>query len=125
MIYLHDSKLLLKIQFEAQSPVKNVYFLEGYHYMSPIVRLTSVHYGAGRVFTHQTPPLHGAHPHSFPGRPCLLPPIFNGDPSGVWVGRAGAGTGAGNAEKDTSPQAVEWGGWGKGPGRVFRGPSAS
>jgi len=55
MIYLHDSKLLLKIQFEAQSPVKNVYCLEGYHYMSPIVRLTSVGYGAGRVFTRQTP----------------------------------------------------------------------
>ena len=83
MIYLHKSKLLLKIQFEAQSPVKNVYFLEGYHYMSPIVRLTSVGYGAGagRVFTRQTPPLHGAggyvlgNPRPAPGRgpPALIP----------------------------------------------------
>jgi len=41
------------------------------------------------------------------------------------MGGAGAcgGTGAGNAEKDTPPQAVEWGGAGKrAGGRVFRGP---
>ena len=41
------------------------------------------------------------------------------------MGGAGAraGTGAGNAEKDTPPQAVEWGGAGKrAGGPSFRGP---
>jgi len=37
--------------------------------------------------------------------------------------RAWAGTGAGNAEKDTPPQAVEWGGAGKMAGGArFAGP---
>ena len=36
---------------------------------------------------------------------------------------AWAGTGAGNAEKKSPPEAVEWGGAGKGPrAGVFRGP---
>jgi len=68
--------------------------------------------------------------------PRLLPPIFDGDGATfvttyfwrgpVWgMGGAGAwaGTGAGNAEKDNPPQAVEWGGAGKRAGaRVLRGP---
>jgi len=80
MIYLHDSKLLLKIQFEAQSPVKNVYFLEGYHYMSPIVRLTSVRYRAGGYVSGnpRPAPVRGP-PALIPWTgPCVLPPIFNG-----------------------------------------------
>jgi len=134
MIYLHDSKLLLKIQFEAQSPVKNVYFLEGYHYMSPIVRLTSVGYGAGwarvslprpRPYNPRPAPVRGP-PALMPWTgPRLLPPIFDGDPSGVWVGRGPErGQGQGMPKKTPRPRPLSGAGRGKGPAAFFRAPSA-
>ena len=57
--------------------------------------------------------------------PGLLPHIFNGNPSGVWVGSVPErGLGHGMPKKTASPpQAVEWGGAGKrAGGRRFRGP---
>jgi len=57
-------------------------------------------------------------------RPSLLPPIFNGDPSGVWVGRGSErGQGQGMPKKTPRPRPLSRAGRGKGPGaRVFRGP---
>ena len=56
--------------------------------------------------------------------PRLLPPIFNGDPSGVWVGRGlERGQGQGMPKKTPCPRPLRGAGRGKGPGaRVFRGP---
>jgi len=56
--------------------------------------------------------------------PRLLPPIFNGDPSGVWVGRGPQrGQGQGMRKKAPRPRPLSGAGWGKGPGaRVFLGP---
>ena len=56
--------------------------------------------------------------------PRLLPPIFNGDPSGVWVGRGPErGQGQGMPKKTPRPRPLSGAGLGKGPGaRVFRGP---
>jgi len=56
--------------------------------------------------------------------PRLLPPIFNGDPSGVWVGRGPErGQGQGMPQKTPRPRPLSGAGPGKGPGaRVFRGP---
>jgi len=56
--------------------------------------------------------------------PRLLPPIFNGDPSGVWVGRGPErGQGQGMPKKTPRPRPLSGAGRGKGPGaRVFRGP---
>jgi len=70
-----------------------------------------------------TPPLE-AHPHLFPGRPRLLPPIFNGDPSGVWVGRGPEpGQGQGMPKKTPRPRPFSGAERGKGLGaRVFQRP---
>jgi len=56
--------------------------------------------------------------------PRLLPPIFNGDPSGVCVGRGPErGQGEGMPKKAPRPRPLSGAGRGKGPGaRVFRGP---
>ena len=56
--------------------------------------------------------------------PSLLPPIFNGDLSGVWVGRVPErGQGQGMPKKASRPRPLSRAGRGKGPGaRVFRGP---
>ena len=56
--------------------------------------------------------------------PRLLPPIFNGNPSGVWVARGlERGQGQGMPKKTTPPRLLSGAGRGKGPGaRVFRGP---
>jgi len=56
--------------------------------------------------------------------PRLLPPIFNGDPSGVWVGQGlELGQGQGMPKKTLRPRTLSGAGRGKGPGaRVFRGP---
>ena len=56
--------------------------------------------------------------------PHLLPPIFNGDPSGVWVGRGPErGQGQGMPKKTPRPRPLSGAGRGKGPGaRIFRGP---
>ena len=56
--------------------------------------------------------------------PGLLPPIFNGDPSGVWVGRGPErGQGQGMPKKAPRPRPLSGAGRGKGPGAgVFRGP---
>jgi len=56
--------------------------------------------------------------------PRLLPPILNGDPSGVWVGRGPErGQGQGIPKKTPRPRALSGAGRGKGPGaRVFQGP---
>jgi len=56
--------------------------------------------------------------------PHLLPPIFNGDPSGVWVGRGPErGQGQGMPKKTPRPRPLSGAGRGKGPGaRVFRDP---
>jgi len=56
--------------------------------------------------------------------PRLLPPIFNGDPSGVWVGRGPErGQGQGMPKKTPRPRPLSGAGRGKGPGaRVLRGP---
>ena len=96
---------------------------------------------SGRVFTCQTPPLHGAgggyvscNPHPTPVRgppalipwtgPRLLPPIFNRDPSRVWVGRVPErGQGQGMPKKAAPPRPLSGAGRGKGQGRrVFRVP---
>ena len=56
--------------------------------------------------------------------PRLLAPIFNGDPSGVWVGRGPErAQGQGMPKKTPRPRPLSGAGRGKGPGaRVFRGP---
>ena len=56
--------------------------------------------------------------------PRLLPPIFNGDPSGVWVGLGlERGQGQEMPKKTVRPRPLSGAGRGKGPGaRVFRGP---
>ena len=56
--------------------------------------------------------------------PHLLPPIFNRDPSGVWVGRGPEwGQGQGMPKKTPCPRPLSGAGRGKGPGaRLFRGP---
>jgi len=56
--------------------------------------------------------------------PRLLPPIFNGDPSGVCVGRGPERPqGQGMPKKAPPPRPLSGAGRGKGPGaRVFRGP---
>ena len=56
--------------------------------------------------------------------PRLLPPTFNGDPSGVWVGRGPErGQGQGIPKKTPGPRPLSGAGGGKGPrGRVFWGP---
>jgi len=56
--------------------------------------------------------------------PRLLPPIVNGDPSGVWVGRGPErGQGQGMPKRTPHPRPLSGAGRGKGPGaRVFRGP---
>jgi len=56
--------------------------------------------------------------------PRLLPPIFNRDPSGVWVGWGPErGQGQGMPKKTPRPRPLSGAGRGKGPGaRVFRGP---
>ena len=56
--------------------------------------------------------------------PRLLPRIFNGDPSGVWVGRGPeGGQGQGMPKKTPRPRPLSGAGRGKGPGAcVFRGP---
>jgi len=95
----------------------------------------------GRVFTPQTPPLHGAgggYVSCDPGpapvrgppalsswrRPALLPRIWNGDPSGVWVGPGPErGQGQGMAKQTPLTRRLSGTGRGKGPGgRVFQGP---
>jgi len=98
--------------------------------------------GAGRgCFSHARP-----RPYSGPGRvfsgnprpapvrgpaglfPCtgprLLPPMFNRDPCGIWVGRGlERGQGQGMPKKTPRPRPLSRAGRGKGPGsRVFRGP---
>ena len=56
--------------------------------------------------------------------PRLLPPIFDGDPSGVWVGQGPErGLGQGMPKKTPRPRPLSGAGRGKGPGaRVLRGP---
>jgi len=56
--------------------------------------------------------------------PRLLPPIFNGDQSGVWVGPGLKwGQRQGMPKKTSRPRPLSGVGRGKGPGaRVFRGP---
>ena len=56
--------------------------------------------------------------------PRLLPPIFNGDPSGLWVGRGPErGQGQGMPKKPHRSRPLSGAGRGKWPGaRVFRGP---
>ena len=104
--------------------------------------LSSVRYGAGRGGFSLARP----HPYTGPGGyvsgnprpapvrgppaiipwtgPRLLPPILNGDPSGVWVGRGPErGQGHGMPKKTPRPSALSGAGRGKGPGaRVFQGP---
>jgi len=57
-------------------------------------------------------------------RPCVLAAIFNGDPSGVWVGRGPQQRQVEGMPKKTSrPRPLSGAGRGKGPGGlVFRGP---
>jgi len=54
----------------------------------------------------------------------LLPPIFNGGPTGVWVGRGPErGQGQGMPKKTPGPGLLSGAGRGKGPGPlIFRGP---
>ena len=75
-----------------------------------------------RVITAMPPS--GAHPHSFPGRgPVCYHLFLTGTRLGYGWGGGLRGTGAGNAEKDTPPQAIEWGGAGKRVGGLrFSGP---
>jgi len=56
--------------------------------------------------------------------PGLLPHIFSGDPSRVWVGQGPErGQGQGMPRKRPRPRPLSGAGRGKGPGaRVFRGP---
>jgi len=56
--------------------------------------------------------------------PCLLPPIFNRDPSGVWVWRGPErGQGQGMPKKTPRPRPLSGAGRGKRLGaRLFRGP---
>ena len=56
--------------------------------------------------------------------PRLLPSIFNGNPSGVWVGRGlERGQGQGLPKKTPRPRPLSGAGYGKGPRvRVFQGP---
>ena len=56
--------------------------------------------------------------------PRLLPPIFNGDPSGVCVGQGPErGQGQGMPKKSPRPRPLSGAGRGNGPGaRVLRGP---
>ena len=56
--------------------------------------------------------------------PHLLPPIFNGDPSGVWVGRGPErGQRQGMPKKRPCPRPLSRAGRGQGPGaRLFQGP---
>jgi len=56
--------------------------------------------------------------------PRLLPPIFNGDPSGVWVGRGPEwGQEQAMPKKAPRPRRLSGAGRGKGTGaRVIRGP---
>jgi len=56
--------------------------------------------------------------------PRLLPPIFNGDLAGGWVGRGPErGQGQGMPKKTPRPRPLSGAGRGKGPGaRVFLGP---
>jgi len=56
--------------------------------------------------------------------PRLLPHIFSGDPSGVWVGRGPErAQGQGMPKKTPRPRPLSGAGRGKGPGaRIFRGP---
>ena len=58
--------------------------------------------------------------------PRLLPPIFKGDPSGVWVGRGPVrGQGQGMSKKTPRPRPLSGAGRGKGRGPAFFGaPSA-
>jgi len=104
--------------------------------------LASVRYGAGRGGFSLTRPrpytgpggYFSGNPRPAPARgppalipwtgPRLLPPIFNGDPSGVWVGRGPErGQGQGMPKKTPRPRPLSGAGRGKGPGaRVFRGP---
>jgi len=92
------------------------------------------------VFTCQTRPLHGAggvfwgnsRPDPVQGPPalipwtgpCLLPPIFNRDPSGVRVGRGPEwGQGQGMLKKTPRPMLLSGAGQGRGPGApVLLGP---
>jgi len=104
--------------------------------------LSSVRYGAGRggfslarprpytepggvCFGYSPPRPHPGSPALIPWTgPRLLPPIFNGDPSGVCVGRGPErGQGQGMPKKAPRPRPLSGAGRGKGPGaRVFRGP---
>jgi len=69
-------------------------------------------------------PPSGAHTHSFPGRgPVCDHQFFTETCLGYGWGGGLSGDRAGNAEKDTPPQAVEWGGAGKRAGGPrFSGP---
>jgi len=106
--------------------------------------LSSVRYGGGRGgFSLARPrPYTGPggyvsgnpRPAPVPGQPALipwtgprlLPPIFNGDLSGVWVGRGPErGQGQGMPKKAPRPRPLSGAGRGKGPGPAFfRAPSA-
>ena len=58
-------------------------------------------------------PVRGPHPFMPCTGACLLPPIFNGDPSAVWVLGGLSGDRGWECQYDTTPQAIEWGGAGK------------
>jgi len=108
----------------------------------PRITATSVRYGAGRggfsltrprpytgpggyVSGNPRPAPVGGPPALIPWTgPRLLPPIFNGDPSGVWEGRGPErGQGQGMPKKTPRPRPLSGAGQGKGPGaRVFQGP---
>jgi len=77
----------------------------------------SVRYGAGRGGFSLTRPRPGpTRTHSLDG-PRLLPPIFNWDPSGVWVGRGPERRqGLGMLKKTPRPWPLSGAGRGKGPG---------
>jgi len=82
--------------------------------------------GPGRVFSGNRRPAPVRGPAAL--IPCtgprLLPPIFTGDPSGVWVGLGlERGQGQGIRKKTPRPRPLSGAGRGKGPGaRVFWGP---
>jgi len=93
----------------------------GFH--SPDPALTRV-WGGYVSGNHRPAPVRGP-PALIPWTgPRLLPPIFNGDPSGVWVGRGPErGQGQGMPKKTPRPRPLSGAGRGKGPGaHVFRGP---
>ena len=78
--------------------------------------------GRGGIFrVISVPPASGAHPHSFPGQAPFVTTYLRWGP--VWgIGGAGAraGTGAGNAKKDTRPRPLSGAERGKGPrARIF------